>query len=134
MAAALKSFAALLSQPQAQPEFRSLQVTNCVLPSSKYKWLVLSGEHSVVLPLGLFELSPTYLRRWACCHANDNWPLQVPKLRAVAVSQVAATLADTYELAYDCLLNPASGYETDAVAKADLQHSPKEIRTILGIL
>ena len=60
--------------------------------------------------------------------------LQVPKLRAVAVSQVAALLADTYELAYESLLDSSSGYDSKVVTSADLRHTPEEVRTILGIL
>ena len=52
-------------------------------------------------------------------------------MRTQAVSSVAATLADAYQLVYDCVADPAYGYSK---AVGAVKHTPEEIRTILGIV
>jgi hypothetical protein len=58
--------------------------------------------------------------------------MQVPRIRAAAVSQVATSLADTYELVHDSLSDPSCGYDPDV--NFGHRASTEEIRTILGIL
>lgn len=126
----LGAFATLLSQPQAQSEFRSLQVD--------LQDLCALSLHQPVSKLNC------YFPHWNLSKSSWQWylllilasclPVQVPKVRAIAVSQVAALLADTYDMAYECLLDPASGYDPSNVSSADVRHNPQEIRTILGIL
>ncbi|KAJ7295452.1 hypothetical protein O6H91_Y187000 [Diphasiastrum complanatum] len=56
--------------------------------------------------------------------------LQVPLLRSEACGRVANALADAYELIYNTVLDPASGYEEPKVM---LRHAPDQMRTIVGI-
>lgn len=59
---------------------------------------------------------------------------QIPRIRAVAVSRVAAALADAYQVVYDSLADPSCGYGEEAAASGALKHTPEAIRTILGIV
>ena len=59
------------------------------------------------------------------------WSVQVPRIRSAAVSQVANSLAETYQLVHDSLSDPSCGYDPEAAGRTA---SPEEIRTILGIL
>jgi len=58
--------------------------------------------------------------------------VQVPRIRSAAVSQVANSLAETYQLVRDSLSDPSCGYDPDA--DVGRTASTEEIRTILGIL
>ena len=66
-----------------------------------------------------------------CVSKSPTWLLQVPRIRSAAVSQVANSLAWTYQLVHDSLSDPSCGYDPDAAARTA---SPEEIRTIVGIL
>lgn len=55
-----------------------------------------------------------------------------PRTRAEAVTRVAKSIAEAYELLYNTIVNdPTSGYEA---APASIKHSPAKIQTILGIV
>lgn len=56
--------------------------------------------------------------------------MQVPKLRSDACIQVAKSLADTYELIYNAIMDPKNKYPDP---KSLARHPPDQIRTILGI-
>ncbi|GMJ12562.1 Conserved Oligomeric Golgi Complex 6 [Hibiscus trionum] len=56
--------------------------------------------------------------------------MQVPKLRADACIQVARSLADSYELIYNAIMDPKNKYPDP---KSLARHPPDQIRTILGI-
>ncbi|XP_039027203.1 conserved oligomeric Golgi complex subunit 6-like isoform X2 [Hibiscus syriacus] len=56
--------------------------------------------------------------------------MQVPKLRADACIQVARSLADTYELIYNSIMDPKNKYPDP---KSLARHPPDQIRTIMGI-
>ncbi|KAA3469306.1 conserved oligomeric Golgi complex subunit 6 isoform X2 [Gossypium australe] len=56
--------------------------------------------------------------------------LQVPKLRSDACIQVAKSLADTYELIFNAIMDPKNKYPDP---KSLARHPPDQIRTILGI-
>ena len=58
----------------------------------------------------------------------------MPRLRTLAVNQVAATFSNAYSYVHDNLSNPDAGYKDDPEIDAVLRHSPEEIRTILGII
>ncbi|KMS97540.1 hypothetical protein BVRB_5g126010 [Beta vulgaris subsp. vulgaris] len=56
--------------------------------------------------------------------------LQVPKLRSEACIQLAKSLADSYELVYNAIMDPKNSYPDP---KSLARHPPDQIRTILGI-
>ncbi|GMN60370.1 hypothetical protein TIFTF001_029456 [Ficus carica] len=56
--------------------------------------------------------------------------MQVPKLRSEASVRVARSLAEAYQVIYDAIMDPKTGYPDP---KSLARHPPHQIRTILGI-
>ena len=69
----------------------------------------------------------------ACPAADRSRSLQVPRLRADAVSRVTRSLADCYELVFSVVEDPRSGYLEQGGAAA-IKHTPAQVRTILGAI
>ncbi|GFR52692.1 hypothetical protein Agub_g15319 [Astrephomene gubernaculifera] len=59
--------------------------------------------------------------------------IQVPRLRADAVSRVCRSLLESYELVYGTIEDPRSGYLEQGGAAA-VKHTPAQVRTILGVI
>ncbi|KXZ42799.1 hypothetical protein GPECTOR_117g364 [Gonium pectorale] len=59
--------------------------------------------------------------------------IQVPRLRADAVSRVCRSLLECYELVYNVVEDPRSGYLEQGGASA-IKHTPAQVRTILGVI
>ncbi len=70
----------------------------------------------------------TSTRSPSCC-----LDLQVPRLRADAVSRVCRSLLECYELVYSTIEDPRSGYQEQGGVSA-VKHSPAQVRTILGVI
>ncbi|GLC43979.1 hypothetical protein PLESTB_000216400 [Pleodorina starrii] len=59
--------------------------------------------------------------------------IQVPRLRADAVSRVCRSLLECYELVYTTIEDPRSGYLEQGGASV-VKHTPAQVRTILGVV
>ena len=59
---------------------------------------------------------------------------QAPRLRAEAVARIAQSLAEAYETVYSAVADSANGYTEQQGASAALEHSPENVRMILGVL
>lgn len=59
---------------------------------------------------------------------------QSPRLRADATARVAAAVAAAYETVHSAVADPANGYSGQPGFAAALEHSPEQVRTILGVL
>mmetsp|Transcript_20960 Transcript_20960/g.45865 ORF Transcript_20960/g.45865 Transcript_20960/m.45865 type:complete len:707 (+) Transcript_20960:171-2291(+) len=59
--------------------------------------------------------------------------IQAPRTRADAVSRVARSLVEAYEMVHSALDDPTSGYLEQGGSSA-VKHSPAQVRTILGVL
>jgi hypothetical protein len=60
--------------------------------------------------------------------------LQAPKLRADVVARIAVSLAETYETVYAALADSANGYAEQPGFSTALEHTPENVRLILGVL
>lgn len=59
--------------------------------------------------------------------------MQAPRTRADAVARVAKSLVDAYEMVYNVMDDPTSGYAEQGGSTA-IKHTPAQVRTILGVL
>ncbi|EFJ50082.1 component of oligomeric golgi complex 6 [Volvox carteri f. nagariensis] len=59
--------------------------------------------------------------------------IQVPRLRADAVSRVCRSLLESYEVVYNTIEDPRSGYLEQGGASV-VKHTPAQVRTILGVV
>ncbi|KAK9790340.1 hypothetical protein WJX73_004685 [Symbiochloris irregularis] len=59
--------------------------------------------------------------------------LQIPRLRSRAVEHVAHSLSEAYATVYAAMADPQNGYVSEPIAAEALQHTPAQVRTILGI-
>ena len=59
--------------------------------------------------------------------------VQVPRLKADAAARVVRSLADAYEAVWQAVTDPQNGY-LPAGEPNPLQHSPEQVRTILGVV
>ncbi|GIL61283.1 hypothetical protein Vafri_15679 [Volvox africanus] len=59
--------------------------------------------------------------------------IQVPRMRADAVSRVCRSLLECYELVYNAIEDPTSGYLEQGGASV-VKHTPAQVRTILGVV
>jgi hypothetical protein len=58
---------------------------------------------------------------------------QVPRLRADAVARVCRSLLECYEMVYNMIEDPRSGYLEQGGANV-VKHTPAQVRTILGVV
>ena len=59
--------------------------------------------------------------------------MQAAKLRAEVITKIARSLAEAYETVYLAVADPANGYrQLEGVSKA-LEHSPDNVKMILGV-
>lgn len=56
--------------------------------------------------------------------------IRVPRFRSESCGRVARAVAEAYEIVYNAVSDPASGYLD---AKSMLRHSPEQMKTILGL-
>ena len=59
--------------------------------------------------------------------------VQAPRTRAEAVSRVARSLVEAYDVLYVAVEDPTSGY-LEQGGGAAIKHNPMQVRTILGVL
>ena len=59
--------------------------------------------------------------------------MQVTRLRTDASTQVASSLAESYQVVYDALHDDANGYMDVGGVDTIVKHTPADVRTILGI-
>ncbi|KAG2497264.1 hypothetical protein HYH03_004848 [Edaphochlamys debaryana] len=59
--------------------------------------------------------------------------VQVPRLRADAVSRVCRSLLESYELVYSTVEDPTAGY-VEQGGTAAIKHTPQQVKTILGVI
>lgn len=60
--------------------------------------------------------------------------MQAPRLRADAVARIAQSLAEAYETVYAAVADSANGYAEQQGVAAALEHTPENVRMILGVL
>ena len=60
--------------------------------------------------------------------------LQAPRLRADAVARIAQSLAEAYETVYAAVADSANGYAEQPGVSTALEHTPENVRMILGVL
>ena len=60
--------------------------------------------------------------------------MQAAKLRAEVVTKIAQSLAAAYETVYSAVADPSNGYNQLKKVSQALEHSPDNVKMILGVL
>jgi hypothetical protein len=66
--------------------------------------------------------------------ADGESLLQAPRLRADAVARIAQALAEAYATVYAAMADSSNGYADQPGVSIALEHTPENVRMILGVL
>ena len=78
----------------------------------------------------LFSKSETLAQNYLKCTLHA----QAPRQRADAVARIAQSLAEAYETVFCAMADSANGYTEQQGSSIALEHTPENVRMILGVL
>lgn len=91
----------------------------------------MANDDALALPRAVDALNRFFAQLSDPAALPEFERLQVPRVRAVAVTRVVGQLVEGYEAVHTALQDPANGYDSAEVAAA-VNHSPRDVRVLLG--